>query len=849
MTMEKLTPLMQQYVQIREQYPEPLIFFQVGDFYELFFEQAKQAAAVLGIALTRRGMHDGKPIPLCGVPVHALDHHLVKLVKAGFHVAICDQLEEPKPGSVVKRGVTRVLTPGTLTDAKLLDDKKASYLCSLFIAEDVAVLVFGELLTGQLYATMVKTDDWRSLETQLNRYMPDEIILDGSSGIKKWQALLKSLGFALSEPVQPAISDFQNWLSLFPSEERTIISRVMPLSSALERFYLYLKKNQESALDQYKHLVLYKVDDFLIVDAATQRNLELIKNNQDGSVKHTLFSILDRAVTSMGSRMIKKWLLSPLINAKQINHRLDAVEELVHEIAYTQQLVDILHDVGDLERVVGRIALRRAHLNDYLQLMNALEKGPLLKRLFNKFGESALLHRINESIEDFDSLYTLLRASLNDDNTKEWLIKPRFDQQLDELRDLLAHAHDKIVAMEQQEQEQTGISSLKIRYNHVQGYYIEITKSNFHLVPDHYKRQQSLINKERFTTPELRDLEHQLLKARTEITFIEKQIYERIENDVKAQLSSLRTFSYALAHIDALIGLALTAYDHNYIRPVFHDHQDIIIKNGKHPVISKTLGHEFIPNDTRLTDDELLWVVTGPNMGGKSTYLRQVALLCLMAQCGSFIPAESAQLPLLDRIFTRVGAGDNLAEGKSTFLVEMEETASICIQATQRSLVILDEVGRGTSTYDGLAIAQAVVEYLYHHVHARSLFATHYHELTVLANDLPGIVNYHAASKQRATGVLFLHKIIKGAAEGSFGLEVAKLAKLPSSLIERAQEILQELAKNNHCLYVPAQRQINESHDEIYESLAQKIKNIDVDNITPREAHEVLYRLKKELTI
>ena len=849
MSIEKLTPLMQQYFQLKEQYPGTLLFFQVGDFFELFFDHAKEASAVLGIALTKRGTHKGKPIPLCGVPLHALDHHLVKLVKAGYHVAICEQLEEAKPGTVVKRGVTKVLTPGTLTDEKLLDEKRSSYLCTFFITPDSIVLIFGELLTGQLGATVVRADDFRTIEAQLHRYMPDEIILDGTVSTKKWHMLLKQLGFVLSEPVKGFIDDFSTWISSFKKEDQERLKKSEVLMAALESFFLYLKKNQEGALNQFKHLNLYRSDDFLMIDAATQRNLELLRNNQDGSTQHTLFQVLDRALTAMGSRLIKKWIVSPLINKAQIEHRFDAVESLVTDIASTHLLADILRDTGDLERVVGRIALSRAHLYDYLHLNHVLGHVPQIVLLLKKFNTSALLQRIVEAIHQFDQLHQLLSSSLNDDRSKDWLIKNGFDSQLDELRDVLAHAHDKIVAMERQEQERTGINSLKIRFNQVHGYYIEVTKANLHLVPDEYKRQQTLVNKERFTTPELSELEHQLTKARTEIDFVEQSLFEKVKQSVYEEIAGLRKLAYALAHMDALMGFALTAYDNQYVRPKLHDEQAIEIKNGKHPVIAEALRSEFIPNNTSLKKDERMWIVTGPNMGGKSTYLRQVALLCLMAQCGSFVPAESVAVPILDRIFTRVGAGDNLAEGKSTFLVEMEETATICTQATERSLVILDEVGRGTSTYDGLAIAQAVVEYLYHHVKASCLFATHYHELTQLEKDLPGVVNYHAASKQRSTGVLFLHKIIKGAAQGSFGLEVAKLAKLPDLLIKRADQILKELAQNGHGLYVPAQKEEKKVFQEQKESLFEaKVKELDLDSLTPRQAHDFLYRIKDELT-
>jgi len=841
---------MEQYFTIREKYPDTLLFFQVGDFFELFFEHAQAAAAVLGIALTKRGTHDGEPIPLCGVPLHALDHHLFKLVKAGYHVAICEQLENPKPGSIVKRGVTQVLTPGTLTDTKLLDDKRASFLCSCFISHETIVLVFAELLTGQLHATLIKGDDVRAVETQLYRYMPDEIILHGERSLGMWQKWLKQQGFRISSPVVVIDNSFGDWLQKFPDKQQEVVKKSAVMHVALEQLYLYLNKNQSGALDHFRSCTFYRVNDFLVIDAATQRNLELVRNMHDGTAMHTLFSILDRSVTAMGARTIKKWLLSPLINKKHIEHRLDAVETFVADIGLTQKLVEILHDLGDVERIVGRIALQRAQLYDYVHLKCALGAAPKIKAYLKKCDKSKLLQRIDEAIVNFLLLHQLLDASLNDDTSKDWIIKRGFDHQLDELRDVLLHAHDKVIELEKREQEETGIGSLKVRYNQVHGYYIELTKANLHLVPDRYARRQTLVSKERFTTPELTELEHQLTKARTEISAIEQRVYERVKNEVYAEINALRNYAYALANVDASIGLALTAYDKGYVRPVIHEEGDINIKDGKHPVVGSALGTDFISNDTQITDEQKLWILTGPNMGGKSTYLRQVALICLLAHCGSFVPAAHADIPILDRIFTRVGAGDNLAEGKSTFLVEMEETATICLQATEKSLVILDEVGRGTSTYDGLAIAQAVVEYLHHTVKASCLFATHYHELTQLEGELPGIINYYAASKQRSAGILFLHKIIPGVAAGSFGLEVAKLAKLPDSLVKRAAEVLQELTKHQ-THYVPAHNvpaqqelvpvELSSQDKEVIEEL----RKIDMENITPRQAHELLWKIKE----
>lgn len=843
----RVTPLMEQYFAIKNSYQQALVFFQVGDFYELFFDDAKKASAVLGIALTKRGTHNGDPVPLCGVPIHVLEHHLTKLVKAGYHVAICDQLEEARPGMVVKRGVTRVLTPGTLTDSKLLDAKRASYLCALLADGEVIAVVFAELLTGQLMATLLKADDVRGLETQLQRFMPDEIVVGGAAPAG-WQKRLRQMGFTVSEPVSASDGGGGAWAAAVCANQSAILERSAALKLALEELYAYLKKNQEAALGQFKTIQCYRNDDYMVLDAATQRNLELIFNTHDGGALHTLCWVLDHAVTPMGSRAIKKWLTSPLVNQAQINHRLDAVAALVRDIATTQQLVERLAGVGDIERVVGRIALERTQVYDYVHLTAALKVLPTIRSLVRALPQSTLLERIGAALGDFSRLLGLLESSINNDSAHDWLIKPGFDAQLDQLREMLSHEHEKLMALERAEQEKTGITSLKVRYNQVHGYYIEVTKPNVHLVPDYYRRHQTLVNAERFTTPDLENLEHQLVKARTQLNYLEQEVYNRVKSEVFAALSGLRQTAYALAHIDALIGFALTAYDQGYCRPIIEPEGDIVIVGGRHPVVGSLLGVNFITNDTALTQVERLWLVTGPNMGGKSTYLRQVALICIMAQCGSFVPAVSAQLPILDRVFTRVGAGDNLAEGKSTFLVEMEETATICRQATAKSLVILDEVGRGTSTYDGLAIAQAVVEYLHQVVKSRCLFATHYHELTHLPGVMPGIANYHVASRQGANGIIFLHKVVPGAATGSFGLEVAQLAQLPPSLVARARQVLRELNAGQKPAHTLACEE-----PEIFAAppaadwLIDEIKQLDIDNLTPRQAHELLGRLKDRL--
>lgn len=852
---------MQQYFDIRNSYSDILLFFQVGDFYELFFEDAKKASAFLGITLTKRGNHNGEPIPLCGVPIHAKDHYITKLVKGGFKVALCDQLEEARPGVVVKRGVTQVFTPGTLTDETLLDAKSASYLFSFFPMENQWGLLFGELLTAQLFATVLPANAEKLLESELVRFFPDEILLPQDSCAKPFYSYFKKQGYVTTAVAQDEqqLPEIAPWLEQrFGGKTQQSVLRHSALLRALNTFYSYMRLNQQAALEQFKSLHVYQPEDFLTLDIATQQNLELVKNNYDGSHKHTLFEVVDNAVTSMGSRMIKKWLVRPLVKKEAIEQRHQVVQTCVNNLTLSYQLEEVLRNIGDIERVVGRIALNRGKLQDYVALRQALEHIPRVQELLQNMQNIQLLATIFACLGNFTSLCQLLTAALNDDFAKDWIIKPNFDAELDRVRNLVEKGSDNIVAFEQQEQQKTGISSLKVRYNNVHGYYIEVTKANMALVPERYVQRQTLVGRNRYTVPELQQLEHDILTAQRNIKQIEQLLFVKIKEEVVHYIHALRKLAHALAHLDALLGFGRTAYNNGYVQPVMHNNRDILITDGRHPVIEAHIGNAFIPNNTQLTDAESLWIITGPNMGGKSTYLRQVAHICLLAQCGSFVSAGFAQLPLLDRIFTRIGASDKLAEGKSTFLVEMEETAAICSYATEKSLVILDEVGRGTSTFDGLAIAQAVVEFLYTSVKARCLFATHYHELTRLQENFTGITSYYVASKKTEQGIIFLYHMIRGIADGSFGVEVAKLAHLPQSVITRAQEILRVLEateiqhqnvddnqlfsdnkilrQNNELL----QRQLNELTLQL-----QKLQTIDYNDLSPKQALDLLWQFKE----
>lgn len=853
------TPLMKQYHAIKAQHPDIILLFQVGDFYELFFDDAKVASACLGIALTQRGAHNGEPIPLCGVPVHAIDLYCAKLIKAGYRVAFCDQLTEPQPGKVVERGVTQIITPGTITQDSLLDAKKSNYIVTIVQHENMIGFCAVELLTGQLSYTTLPAGDLFVLESELARFAPDEVIIPDNSSLEK---LLIKEGYYIVREKQEII-DLTAWRA-----ERDVNNLSSAAEKAVSLWYQYMTRTNNHAVSMCRDVRSYHTNDFLVLDAVTQRNLELVVNTHDGTSSGTLFSVLDDACTAMGSRVIKKWIIRPLRDMQAIETRLHVVSFLKDNIIVREQFEQILRAIGDIERVVGRVAVRRAHLVEYQKILFFLEQLPILHALCTSLGD----YTGTFSNDSLISLQTLLQTALNNDATKPWRIKAGHSTELDRLRMLVETGSQSVIALEKAEQQKTGINSLKIRYNRSYGYGIEITNTHAHLVPAHYTRLQTLTNRERFTTQELRDLEYDLNHAQNSLEAIEAELFAALCAHVETYIPVLRKTVHLLAQIDAYIGLARVAYARKYVRPVFSQTHDIIINQGRHPVVEALQTERFVANDTMLIDEQQLWLITGPNMGGKSTYMRQVALIILMAHMGSFVPAKAAQIPIVDRIFTRIGAADNVAQGKSTFLVEMEETALICRQATKNSLIILDEVGRGTSTYDGLAIAQAVVEYLYEKVKARCLFATHYHELVALAHQRPGIVAYHAASKQTDTGVVLLHTIIPGEAEGSFGIEVARRAQIPSEILVRAQELMAQFSSQT---FTPARTATLRRHPDTSTSsvlktglsaeairaerpderrsdsgsspITQVLKTINYDELSPKQAFDILWKCKELL--
>lgn len=868
-----LTPLMKQYMAVKQEYPDALVLFQVGDFYEIFFDDARRVTEFLGITLTKRGEFNGQPIPLCGFPIHAVDHYIPRLVKGGFKIALCDQLEPAVTGKMVARGVTNVLTPGTLVTDNLLDAQSNSFLFSFFPTKSGYGLLFSELLTSQLHATVLPYGASRQLETELFRFLPDEVVLLAGKAFGSYETFFKQRGFFTTthqENFTPElIAQETAWLQQqldAPSFEQ--LQGNMSLMYATILWKKYVQKTQQKALEQVKSIAFYEPESFLILDGATQKNLDIVKNSFDGTRSHSLLSLMDQAVTPMGSRMIKRWLLTPLVDKKSIAKRQDVIARFCQDQFLFKQIVEHLQQFGDMQRVIGRISLDKAQLSDYVALGRMLGVVPALQESLWRSGQETL-QLFSQAIVDFSVVHDLLVRACHDDPLTDGIIKPGYHAALDRMRDVLQNGNQKVLELEQQEIARTGIGSLKIRHNNIQGYYIEITKTHIDAIPADYIETATLVNRKRFTLRALQELQAEIVAAQQQYATLEKEIFESVKAHVKNYVHDLRVTSQTIATLDGLVGMGRVSYDLGWTRPEFHDSADIIIRAGTHPIVAAALMEKFVPNDTDLTDAQAVWIVTGPNMGGKSTYLRQVALICLIAQTGCFVPAASAHLPLLDRIFTRIGAGDYLAQGKSTFLVEMEETAQILNYATDRSLVILDEVGRGTSTYDGLALAQAIVEYIVARVKARCLFATHYHELTSLQGMLPGVVSFYADSVQTPAGIIFLHKMVPGQADGSFGIEVAKLAQIPSEVVYRAQEILSGLSKNDVKLtqgescdpnnpqgrVVPAKIDsdrtsssldlIRESRNKNAEILLSRLKELDMDELTPKMAFDALWKLKE----
>ncbi len=896
---EPSTPLMRQYAAIKKEHPSALLFFRLGDFYELFFDDAVLAAKELQITLTSRNKEKGVAIPMCGVPHHAAEGYISKLIRKGFKVAICEQVEDPRLAKkLVRREVTRVVTPGTAADSSLSSEEN-NFLAAIAQTGDRVGFAALDLSTGEFRATEFQGEDaGKRIQEEIQQLRPKEVLYASSAPLFELHREPCGDG-SQPRPGRPtgasgyAETPLDDWI-FAPDHSIPLLENHFGVLS-LEGFGLsgkpaaaaaagailyYVRSTQRGTLSHVDRIGFYERQTCLVLDAVTVRNLELIEPLFAGAdAGITLFRSIDATVTPMGKRLLRSWLLRPSIDITEINARLDAVESQVKETIAREELRRALDGILDLERLLSRVTLETANPRDVLALAASLAKLPAVRKALERVGDGARVAAADSAAHATPPLRSERLAALHSavdeladlrqriENTiipeppislsDGGVIQSGVDPELDQLRDLSRNSKQFLAQIEQRERQRTGIASLKVKFNSIFGYYLEISKANSHLAPPDYERKQTLVNAERFTTPELKEYESRILDAQEKIVDIERRLFAELRSGIASEARRIRQTALALAEVDVLSALAQIAALRNYCRPKFDDSADLEIVAGRHPVIEQLelgSGDRFVPNDLFLNSTtNAIMVLTGPNMGGKSTYLRQAALTVIMAQAGSFVPARSVRLGLVDRVFTRIGASDNLARGRSTFMIEMTETAAILHTATPRSLILLDEVGRGTATYDGLAIAWAAVEYIHARTRAKTLFATHYFELTELADQLSGVKNYHVTVKETGGGIVFLRKVAPGAADRSYGIEVAKLAGLPHEVIVRAREVLAEHESTERQLMGHLSPGSNPPAAQltIFTPLSQpvldKLREVDLNSLTPLEALNLLAQLKKQV--
>ncbi len=875
---EPSTPLMRQYTAIKKQHPNALLFFRLGDFYELFFDDAVTASRELQITLTSRNKEKGIAVPMCGVPYHAADGYISKLIRKGYKVAICDQMEDPRfAKKLVRREVTRVVTPGTAADANLGSEEN-TFLAALTRFTDpkgtpVAGFAALDLSTGEFRATEFSGEaaERRILE-ELEQLRPREVLFASSLPLfETGAAHPHSAGRLWAEtPLDDwvfapdyAIPLVENQFGVLSLEGFGLAGRAAAASAAGAILH-YVRSTQRGTLDHVDRIGFYERQNCLVLDAVSVRNLELIEPLFAGSGEGiTLFRSLDATLTPMGKRLLRAWMLRPSLDISEINQRLDAVGEFTRELMAREELRRAFDGILDIERLLSRVTLEAANPRDVLALAASLAKVPGLRSALAKAKAERML-TLHDQVDELTDLRTRIERTITEEPPLTFsdggVIRAGVESELDDLRELSRNSKQYLARIEERERQRTGIGSLKVKFNSIFGYYIEISKANLHLAPPDYERKQTLVNAERFTTPELKEYEAKILDAQEKIVEIERRIFAELRAAIAAEARRIRQTALALAEVDVLASLAHLAAVRGYCRPEFDRSSDIEIREGRHPVVEQQdlsgVAQRFVPNDLFLNStSHAILVLTGPNMGGKSTYLRQAALIVIMAQMGSFVPARTARLGVVDRIFTRIGASDNLARGRSTFMVEMTETAAILNTATPRSLILLDEIGRGTATYDGLALAWAVVEYLHARTRAKTLFATHYHELTDLADHLSGVKNYHVSVKESAGGIVFLRKVEPGAAGRSFGIDVAKLAGLPVEVIGRAREVLKEHESAEQRVTnelaadgpEPARTVQLTMFTPLSQRIVDQLRETDLNQLTPLEALNLLHELKKQL--
>lgn len=887
--MENSTPMLRQYLEIKKNYPGTILFFRLGDFYEMFNEDAVVGSRELEITLTARQKDSPRPIPMCGVPHHSAANYIARLVKKGYRVAICDQAEPAgKDIKLVKREVVRVITPGTAIDAQLIESKENIFLAAICGYGETFGIAYLDLSTGEFFATQIEGDEaWQKTCADIESFAPKELLfpeslsqlVSNTFGDSKSSALsdaskIISISPNNSSKFSTALTALDDWL--FHLEDAKNLLKKQFNVRELAAFGLtgkneairaaaaclrYAQETQRATAEHIAEINYLEINDFMVLDAVTLKNLDVVESR--GESKRCLLNVIDSTVTGMGARLLKSWLLRPSIKRSEIQTRLSAVSELTDAIL-RDKIRYLLKEVSDLERLVGRLNLGTANARDLLALNRSLSRSPLINQTLSD-AQSLLIQVLSENIFELPDIRRLIENSIADEppiNISDGgVIRESFNKDLDELRSISTDAKRIIAQFEEQEKQRTGILTLKVKFNNVFGYFIEVSKGQTSRVPEDYERRQTLTNAERYTTPQLKEWEEKVLGAEEKILEIEAELFRQIRSEVQKETRNLQTTARALATLDALCSLAEVAQKRGYVCPILHDGDEIEIKEGRHPIVEVFLNEQFIPNDLTMNNStDRLLIITGPNMGGKSTILRQVALIQILAQIGSFIPAKSAKLPILDRIWTRVGASDDLASGRSTFMVEMTETATILHNSTPRSLILLDEIGRGTSTFDGLSIAWAVAEYLHNSPEhsAKTLFATHYHELTELAENLAGAKNYQITAAEKDGEVVFLHKLEKGKANKSYGIAVAQLAGLPPKTIARAKEVLEKLEKYELAVFATEKKGLDKvarkqiaSQFSLFaisnENVVDELREIELEKMSDAEAKEILVNLQKRI--
>ena len=864
--MAEFSPMMKHYLETKEKYPDCLLFYRLGDFYEMFFDDAVTASRELELTLTGRDCGQEERAPMCGVPFHAVDIYISRLIAKGYKIAICEQLEDPKKAvGMVKRDVIRIVTPGTVIETNMLEEKKNNYIMSIFKQGLFFGIAVCDISTGDFYASEIKEmNNFPKLLDELARYSPAELVvntlfMESTEEIGKIKERFASF-ISHEEDVffsEDTSDILQNYTVLDDrGQNQTNLNNKMFMVAAINGLLAYLNQTQKIKLEHINTIHEYTISKYMSLDIAARRNLEITEKMRDKSKKGTLLWVLDKTSTSMGGRHLRRWLNDPLLDVTQINQRLYAVKELKENIMLRGDLIEGLKKVYDIERLIGKISYGNANGRDMVSLKNSVGQLPEIKKMLS-MGQSELLCHLCNELDELKDIYELIGQAIVDEppiSVKEGgVIKTGYNEEVDHLREATTNGKQWIAGIEGKERDMTGIKNLKVGYTKVFGYYIEVTKSYYNMVPDRYIRKQTLTNCERFVTEELKEVENEILGAEEKVVSLEYDLFTEVRDKIAKQIARIQKSAYVISSLDVLCSFAQVAEDMNYVMPIVDESGEIDIKDGRHPVIEKMLpSGSFVQNDTYLNKDEdRLSIITGPNMAGKSTYMRQVALITLMAQVGSFVPASYAKIGVVDKIFTRVGASDDLSMGQSTFMVEMMEVATILKDATENSLVILDEIGRGTSTYDGLSIAWAVAEYIANKEKcgAKTLFATHYHELTGLEGKVDGVKNYSIAVKEKGEDIIFLRKIVPGGTDESYGIHVAKLAGVPQAVVTKANEILRTLERKVSTKKEDKKEVAGQLDMYNYKlaEIAHEIDKINLNELTPIDALNVLVKIKEKM--